>query len=67
MDTTHTHRHRHTDTHTHTHTHTHTQKKKNQDFDLKSQLMILLEDIKKVVNKPLKEIQGNTSKQVEAL
>jgi hypothetical protein len=36
-----------------------------QDADLKSYLMMLIEDFKKVINNPLKEIQENTGKQVE--
>ena len=38
-----------------------------QDVDLKSYLMMLIEDFKKVINNPLKEIQENTGKQVEDL
>jgi hypothetical protein len=38
-----------------------------QDSDLKSFLMMMLEEFKKDVNNSLKEIQQNTSKQVEAL
>ena len=37
-----------------------------QDSDLKSHLMIMIEDFKKDINSSIKEIQ-NTSKQVEAL
>jgi len=37
-----------------------------QDLDLKSHLMMLIEDIMKVLNNSLKEIQDNTGKQVEA-
>jgi hypothetical protein len=35
--------------------------------DLKSYLMMLIEDFKKNFNKPLKEIQENKGKQVETL
>ena len=38
-----------------------------QDSDLKPLLMMMIEDIKKHINKFLKEIQENTSKQLEAL
>jgi hypothetical protein len=38
-----------------------------QDSDLKSYLMMLLEDFKKDINNSLKEIQGNMAKQVEGL
>lgn len=38
-----------------------------QDSDSKLYLMILREDFKKDINYSLKEIQENTSKQVEAL
>ena len=38
-----------------------------QDSDLKSFLMMMIEDIKKDINNSLKEIQENTGKQVEAL
>jgi hypothetical protein len=38
-----------------------------QDLDLKSYPMMLVEDIKKDINKSLKEIQESTAKQVEAL
>jgi hypothetical protein len=38
-----------------------------QDSDLKSYLMMLVEDIKKNFNNSLKEIQENTLKQVEVL
>jgi hypothetical protein len=38
-----------------------------QDSDLKSYLMMLVEDFKKVINNSLKEIQENIAKQVEAL
>jgi hypothetical protein len=38
-----------------------------QDLDLKSYLMMLIEDFKKDINNSLKEIQGNTAKQLEAL
>jgi hypothetical protein len=37
------------------------------DLDLKSHLMVLMEDFKMDRNNSLKEIQENTSKQVEAL
>ena len=40
---------------------------KKQYSDLKSYLMILVEDFKKDTNNSLKEIQENTAKQVEAL
>jgi hypothetical protein len=39
---------------------------KKQDSELKSYLMMLVEDFKKGINNPLKEIQENTAKQVEA-
>jgi hypothetical protein len=39
---------------------------KKQDFDLKSYLMMLVEDFKKEINNSHKEIQ-NTAKQVEGL
>jgi chromosome segregation ATPase len=38
-----------------------------QDSDLKSLLMMVVEDIKKDINNSLKEIQENTGKQLEAL
>jgi hypothetical protein len=38
-----------------------------EDSDLKSYLMMLVEDFKKYINNSLKEIQENTAKQVEAL
>jgi FtsZ-binding cell division protein ZapB len=38
-----------------------------QGLDVKSYLMMLVEDFKKGVNNSLKEIQENTAKQVEAL
>ena len=38
-----------------------------QDSDLKSYLMMLVEDIKNDINNSLKEIQENTEKQVEDL
>ena len=38
-----------------------------QDLDVKSYLMILVEDFKKDINNSLKDIRGNTVKQVEAL
>jgi hypothetical protein len=37
----------------------------SKDSDLKSHLMMLVEDIKKVFNNSLKEIQENTAKEVE--
>jgi gas vesicle protein len=40
---------------------------KNQDSDLKSLLMMMIEDIKKDINNSLKDIQENTGKQLEAL
>jgi hypothetical protein len=38
-----------------------------QDMDLKSYLMMLVEDFKKNINNSLKEIEENTAKQVEVL
>jgi hypothetical protein len=38
-----------------------------QDSDLKSYLMMLVQDFKKGINNSLKEIQENTAKQVEVL
>jgi len=38
-----------------------------QDLNLKSHVMIMIEDFKKDINNSLKEIQGNTGKDVEAL
>jgi hypothetical protein len=38
-----------------------------QDSDLKSYLMMLVEDFKKGINNSLKEIEENTAKQVEVL
>ena len=38
-----------------------------QDYDLKSHLMMMIEEFKKDINNSLKEIQENTGKQVEAL
>ena len=38
---------------------------KKQDSDLKSYLMMLVEDFKKGINNSLKEIKENTAKQVE--
>ena len=35
------------------------------DLDLKAYLMMMVEDIKKDLNKSLKDIQENTAKQVE--
>jgi hypothetical protein len=40
---------------------------KNQDPDIKSYLMMLVEDFKKDTSNSLKEIQENTAKQVEVL
>jgi hypothetical protein len=40
-------------------------KTEKQDSDLKSYLMMLVEDFKKGVNNSLKEIQENTAKQIE--
>jgi hypothetical protein len=40
---------------------------KMQDSDLKSYLLIMVEDIKKDFNNPLKEIQENTAKEVGVL
>ena len=37
-----------------------------QDSDLKSHLMMIIEDFKKDINNAFKEIQENTRKQVEA-
>jgi DNA anti-recombination protein RmuC len=37
-----------------------------QDYDLKSYLMMMIEDFKKDINNTFKDIQGNTDKQVEA-
>ena len=45
--------------------HHHTGKK--QDSDLKSLLIMMIEDFEKDINNSLKEIQDNTSKQLEAL
>jgi hypothetical protein len=42
-------------------------KLEKQDSDLKSLLMMMIEDFKKDLNNFLKEIQENTGKQVEAL
>ena len=39
--------------------------REKQDFDLKSYLMMLIEDFKKDKNIPLKELQENTARQVE--
>jgi hypothetical protein len=39
----------------------------NQDPDLKSHLMMMIEEFKKDLNKSLKELQENTGKQVEDL
>jgi hypothetical protein len=38
-----------------------------QDSDLKSHLMIMIEDFKRDINNSLKEIQENTTKQVKEL
>jgi hypothetical protein len=38
-----------------------------QDTDLKSYLMMVIEDFKRGINNSLKEIQENTAKQVEFL
>ena len=38
-----------------------------QDSDLKSLLMMMMEDFKKDINNSLQEIQENTGKQLEAL
>jgi hypothetical protein len=38
-----------------------------QDLDLKSHLLMKIEDFKKDINNALKEIQENTDKQLEAL
>jgi hypothetical protein len=38
-----------------------------QDSDSKPYLMMLVDDLKKVINNSLKEIQDNTAKQVEVL
>jgi hypothetical protein len=40
---------------------------KNQDSDLKSHLMMMIEDFKKDINNFLKELQENTGKQPEPL
>jgi hypothetical protein len=37
------------------------------DSDLKSHLMMMIEDFKKYINKPIKELQENTGKQVADL
>jgi hypothetical protein len=39
----------------------------NQDLDLKSLLMMVIEDFKKDINNSLKHIQENTGKKLEAL
>jgi hypothetical protein len=41
--------------------------KEKQDMDLKSLLMVMMEDYKKDINNSLKEIQENTGKQVQDL
>ena len=38
-----------------------------QNIDLKSHLMMMIEDIKKDISNSLKEIQENTGKQLQAL
>ena len=45
----------------------HTITLEKQDSDLKSLLMMIIEDFKKDVNNSLTEIQENTGKQLEAL
>jgi hypothetical protein len=40
---------------------------KKQDSDLKSYLMVLVEDFKKGISNSLKEIKENTAKQVQVL
>jgi gas vesicle protein len=40
---------------------------KKQDSDLKSYLMMLVEDFKKGINNSIKEIQENTAKEIEVL
>ena len=35
-----------------------------QDTDLKPQLIMMLDDVKKAINNPLKEIQDNPDKQI---
>jgi gas vesicle protein len=40
---------------------------KKQHSDLKSYLMMLVEDVKKGINNSLKEMKENTAKQVEVL
>jgi E3 ubiquitin-protein ligase DOA10 len=44
--------------------HDHTRKAR---FRLKSYLMMIIENLKKDINNPLKEIQENTGKQIEGL
>ena len=39
----------------------------NLDLDLKAYLMMMVEDIKKVFNNSLKEIQENTAKELQVL
>ena len=41
--------------------------REKQDSDLKSLLMVMVEDFKKVINNSLKEIQEKTGKQVNVL
>ena len=40
---------------------------KKQDADLKSYLMVVVEDLKKGINNSLKELQEKTAKQIEVL
>ena len=42
-------------------------KQEKQDLDLKSYLMLLIEDFKKDINNSLKELEENTNKQVKVL
>jgi phosphoribosyl-ATP pyrophosphohydrolase len=42
-------------------------KPEKQDLDLRSYIMMLVEDFRKDINNSLKEIQENTAKQVDAL
>jgi hypothetical protein len=41
--------------------------REKQDYNLKSHLMMMIEDFKKDISYSLKEIQENTGKQIEAL
>jgi hypothetical protein len=41
--------------------------REKQDYDLKSHLMMVIEDFQKDINNSLKEIRENTDKQVEDL